>query len=150
MADATAWIVHFAQGLQAAVGERELRHIIEQPMLKGIPQTPIHCQNVLLWESEMLPVLDLAAWLTGTPTQLSPQTAGIVGWQADADGPVQHGVLMFTGVPRKVVVRDEQACDLPDTAPGWQTVAVSCFRHDDNAIPILNLPYLFSNALAAT
>jgi hypothetical protein len=51
-------------------------------------------------------------------------------------------------VPERVRVTDEQACALPESPPGWHEVAISCFEHPDHgAVPILDLPRLFSGPL---
>ncbi len=50
-------------------------------------------------------------------------------------------------IPQKVWVNDAQACDLPAQPSGCQEVAIACFRHNDQPVPILDVPYLFSDAL---
>lgn len=147
MATATAWIVQLAGGWPVALGEREMTHVVERPVLQDIPQTPGHCQQVLLWEEDMLPVLDLTAWLTGQPAARAGATVGIVGWQEQPEAPPQYGALLFTGIPQKVRVQDNQICDLPIQPAGWASVAVSCFHHNEQAVPILDVPALFSGAL---
>ena len=67
MAEAKAWIVHLDGRPCVAMGEHEMVHFVEHPVCEDIPHTPMHCHQVLWWEGEFLPVLDLAAWLTGRP-----------------------------------------------------------------------------------
>jgi hypothetical protein len=53
-------------------------------------------------------------------------------------------------VPERIQVADEQACALPGSPAAWHQVAIACFEHPDHgAVPILDLPRLFSGALAA-
>lgn len=147
MTEAMAWIVQFEGGFRAAVGEREMAHLIEMPILEAIPQTPLHCQYVMLWEGEILPVMDLTAWLTGRPAMLDHISVGIVGWQEEAGGTPQYGALLLNQVPQKVAVDDTQFCDLPESPPGWREVTISCFRHNNQPIPILDVPRLFADIL---
>ncbi|MFO1351945.1 MAG: chemotaxis protein CheW [Gammaproteobacteria bacterium] len=149
MAEATAWILKLGDGLRVAVSERELTHFIERPTLEDVPQTPTHCRQVLLWEGEILPVIDLTAWLTGQQLDRGRGVAGIVGWQDQPGAAPQYGALLFTEIPQKVKLKDEQACALPSQPQGLPQIAASCFVHDKRPVPILDLPQLFSNALAA-
>ncbi|MDH3601477.1 MAG: chemotaxis protein CheW, partial [Candidatus Tectomicrobia bacterium] len=119
----------------------------ETPAFEDVPQTPLHCQQVLLWEGETLPVIDLTAWLTGQPAERAHASVGIVGWQERLGTIPQYGALLFTGMPQKVQVRDEQVCDLPEQPSAWKAVAISCFQHDGQPVPILDVLHIFSDAL---
>ena len=147
MAEATAWIVQLNNGLHAAVGERQMVHLVEEPILEHIPYTPVHCRHVLLWEGELLPVMDLAAWLTDQATERARASVSVVRWQDHSDTAPHYGALLFTGIPQKVQISDNQACDLPEQPAGWQAIALSCFRYDDQSVGILDLPRIFSDAL---
>ena len=147
MAEATAWLVSFPGDFLAAIGEREMLHLVEAPRLEEIPQTPLHCRHVLLWEGELLPTLDLPAWLTGQPTACEHVWAGIVGWQGQPGAMPQYGALMLTGAPQKIRVADDHACDLPEQPSAWQAVAAACVCYDNQCVPILDLPRIFSGAI---
>jgi chemotaxis signal transduction protein len=147
MAEAMAWIVALDGNLCIAMGEHEMVHFVEHPVCDAIPYTPAHCQQVLWWEGEILPVVDLAAWLTGAPVERTHVAVGIVRWQERPEAAPQYGALLCTGIPQKVLVKDEQVCDLPVQPSGWKQVAISCFRHNSHPVPIVDLPSLFSNAL---
>ena len=148
MSEATAWIVHFAGSFQAAIGERAMLHIVENPLLEHIPQTPVTCQRVLIWENKILPVIDLTARLTHQSTTHGNSIVGIVGWQAQEGAASQYGALLFNAIPRKVRVHDDQFCNLPTAPPEWHDLAISCFLHEGHAIPILDIPRLFSTSHA--
>lgn len=149
MAEATAWLISFAGDVLAAVGEREMVHLVESPHLEEIPQTPLHCRQVLLWEGQLLPVLDLTAWLTAQPMQGERVSVGVVGWQEQPGAVPQYGALMFSGVPQKIRVADDHECNLPEYPAAWEAVAASCVYYDNQPVPILDLPRIFSGALLA-
>jgi chemotaxis signal transduction protein len=148
MAEATACIIPLDANLYIAMGEHEMVHFVEHPVCEAIPHTPEHCQQVLWWEGEILPVMDLAGWLTGQAVERAQAAVGIVRWQERPEAAPQYGALLCTGIPQKVRVRDEQVCDLPVQPSGWKKVAISCFRHNSHPVPIVELSYIFSDALA--
>ena len=149
MAEAMAWLLSFPGDFLAAIGERDMLHFVDTPRLEEIPQTPLHCRHVLLWEGELLPALDLTAWLTAQPTPCERVSVGIVGWQERPGAVPQYGALMFSGAPQKIQVSDEHQCNLPNSPAAWRAVAASCFRYDDQPVPILDLSRLFSDAILA-
>ena len=67
MAESTAWVLALDQQLRAAVGEREMVHLIEAPTLLEVPRSPFYCRQVLVWNDAVLPAMDLAAWLRRQP-----------------------------------------------------------------------------------
>ena len=145
MAEATAWLLALAPELQAAVGEKEMIHMVQTPALFEIPDTPAHCRQVLRWEQQIVPVLDVADWLLEQPAAPSPAMVGVFAYQI-ATG-IGYGALPLQAVPARRRVRDDQACPLPERPAGWSRIALSCFSDGDRKIPILDLNYLFSNAL---
>ncbi len=145
MAEASAWLLILDAELRAAVGAREMIHLIQSPTLFSIPDTPDYCRQVLLWQEEIVPVMDLAAWLRGSRAVLAPALVGIFAYQT-ADG-IAYGALPLAAVPARRRVSDEQACVLPTQPPGWARIALSCFNDGDKKVPILDLRHLFSGAL---
>ncbi len=147
MATSTAWLLNLGGALRAALGERQMLHFVDAPQLLEIPETPPHCHQVLIWQDNILPVMDLGAWLgvSAAPDELA--FTGIAAYQEHPEQPPQYGALLLAGIPTRVQVNDDQVCELPGQPRGWQYLAMSCFTHDDQAIPILNLPSIFSDAL---
>lgn len=145
MAEATAWLLTLDAELYAAVGVRELIHLVQAPALFTVPDTPAYCQQVLLWQERIVPVMDLAAWLWGRRAASAPSLVGVFAYQATKT--IAYGALPLTAAPARRQVSDEQACALPEHPPGWAHVAFSCFSDEDKKIPILNLQRLFSDVL---
>lgn len=150
MTESTAWLLPLQGAWRAAVGEWELVHLIERPVLLDIPVTPFYCRQVVLWENQILPALDLAAWLTGRLMPREQMLAGVFAYQEQPGGALHYGVLLLDGVPTRRVVNDEEACALPAGPAGWREVAISCFGDGAGAVPILDLPYIFSGALLSS
>jgi chemotaxis signal transduction protein len=127
------------------------------PRLHMVPQTPPHARHVILWEGKVLPVVDLSTYLeAGAEPGLRTVTnrlsldhlVGVVAYQAAPGSEVSLAGMLLGKIPERIWVTDEQACALPESPSGWHQVAISCFEHPDcGAVPILDLPRLFSGRL---
>ncbi len=146
MHEATAWIIDLGNGLRAALGYSELEHLVQSPTFYEMPLTPSYCRHLMLWEGDMVPVLDLASWLTGGAVVQRGSFAALIGYEEQPGDAPQRGALVTTAFPKRVGVYDNQACDLPPEPCGWSHVACSCFCHENQPIPVLDLPFLFSGA----
>lgn len=147
MAESAAWMLALDYQLRAAVGERELVHLIETPTLLDVPRSPPYCRQVLVWNDTVLPAMDLAAWLRGRLTQRQQPLTGVFAYQTRPGADPEYGALLLSGIPTRIRVDDDQVCALPKQPGSWQTLAISCFRQDDQPIPILDLPQIFGGGL---
>lgn len=144
MSRMNAWVLDFGMGCRAAVGARELLHLIDVPATFAVPCTPVYCRRVLFWQDRLLPLMDLASRL-GAAAQDAPFIA-VVGYQQKRGEYPQFGALQLLSPPVQVTVGDEQACQLPQNYRDWDELAISCFNHLGEAVPVLNLQRLFSTA----
>lgn len=144
-----AWVLTLEDNtLRAAVGEREMMHLIEAPVLLNVPLSPFYCRQVLLWNQVLLPAMDLAAWLhQGQPIQRKKTLAGIFAYQTRTTTMPAYGALLLAAIPDRAQVTDNNAAPLPDQPTGWRTLAISCFKQGSELIPILDLPYIFTGGL---
>ncbi|MCP5158474.1 MAG: hypothetical protein H6975_03495 [Gammaproteobacteria bacterium] len=143
-----AWVLALDHRWFAAIGERELVHLVETPTLLEVPTCPYFCRSVLAWNDRLLPAIDLAAWLQQQPrVDHHWKLAGIVAYQPAPGVMPDYGALLLADIPERLPVTDAQACPLPEQPPGWRELALSCFRRGEDAIPILDLPYLFTGGL---
>ena len=147
MAESTAWVLALDQQLLAAVGEREMVHLIEAPTLLEVPRSPFYCRQVLVWNDAVLPAMDLAAWLRGQPAPRPQTLVGVFAYQTQPGADPEYGALLLADIPTRIRVADEQACALPQQPSDWRTLAISCFKQDDQPIPILDLPHIFGGGL---
>ncbi|MCC7220960.1 MAG: chemotaxis protein CheW [Candidatus Contendobacter sp.] len=149
--DSTAWILTLDGALRAAVGGRELVYLIEAPTLLDVPLSPPYCRQVLVWNENLLPVMDLAAYLRpGKPARRTQALAGVFAYQAKSGAPLAYGALLLAGIPEWAHIADDHASALPKQPAGWRALAISCFKRGDDLIPILDLPHLFTGGLLAT
>jgi chemotaxis signal transduction protein len=144
-----AWRLYLDDQLSAAIGEREMIHLISAPQLWEVPGAPLHCQEVLLWQGEVLPAMDLAAWLGGQRARTKVRYAAVLAYQGAPGTSPRYGALLLSQLPVRVLVEDEQGCPLPPQA-GWPRIALSCFSQEGQPVPILDLPTVFGEALLGT
>lgn len=150
-----AWVLDLGGGRRAAVGGREMVHVVVEPTLFPVPATPSYCRHVLAWSGRVLPVMDAGARLDGpTGAMAAPRLVGVMAFRATPDGPVQYGGVGLDAVPAGLTVTDEQACPLPESRSDWRPYVVACFTDPRTGpVPVLDLPRLFdrpsATALAA-
>ena len=137
-----AWIMDFGMNYRAAVGVRELLHLIAVPITFSVPCTPLYCHRVVFWQERLLPVFDIASRLGGSAQE--GQFIAVVGYQQKRGEYPQFGALQLASPPLQVAVSDEQACNLPQKTLGWDELAISCFDYQGDAVPVLNLTRLFN------
>jgi hypothetical protein len=142
MANMNAWILDFGAGYKAAVGARELIHLIDVHATFQVPCAPAYCNKLVTWQERLLPVMDVVCRLGDTT--LGSHFIAVVGYQPRQGGQPQFGALLLATPPKNVVVSDEQACELPEHTPGWAELAISCFDLQGESVPILNLNSLFN------
>jgi chemotaxis signal transduction protein len=155
-ARAGAWIITIAGRDRVAVGDREMVHLIGQSVaLHPVPRAAAHCRCAVLWEDQVLPVVDLAV-IAGYSRYGSSDRAvagverllGIVAYSAHGGADVGKVALMLEAVPERFEVADDMACRHPDELGTWARWAISGFRHPRHgAVPILNLPRIFASPL---
>jgi chemotaxis signal transduction protein len=141
MSRMNAWILDFGMGCKAAVGGRELLHLIDMPTTFSVPCTPLYCRRVVFWQERLLAVMDIASRLNGTAQQ-AKYIAVVAYQQRRGDSPL-FGALLLATPPLQAAVSDEQACRLPENTLGWDNLAISCFDYLGDAMPVLNLNRLF-------
>ncbi len=142
-----AWLLNFGGGLQAAVGHHEMWQVLISPTLFDVPGTPRYCNDVLIFQEQILPVLNVPNMLLEGQKIIivTSRVVGIAVFQEDPNLPVHYGGMYLASMPLNIYVSDEQVCDLPDHQKYWEPLTLSCFSRNGVAIPIIDLAYLFSD-----
>ncbi len=147
MSVANAWLLPLGGKHWAAVGAHQMVHLVYEPQLTPIPLTPPHCSHALILEGHILPVWDIAVWLGAALPGRATHLAAVVAY-AGSDGR-QLGAIQLVGPPVRATVSDDAACPLPETPARWRSIAISCFRHGDQVVPVVDVAHMFSDACAA-
>jgi chemotaxis signal transduction protein len=147
MASSNAWVLPLDDTFSAAVGEFEVAHLVHYPALFSVPGTPYYCNRVLVWQDQILPALDLGAWLRGRASQSNQNLVAVTTYPDPSSDDMCYAGLLLADIPSQLTVDDSQACDLPSAPAGWGSLAISCFRHHDRVVPIIDLQTVFSGVL---
>jgi len=150
MSRAGAWLLTVGNH-RVAVGVREQVHLMLEPDAAELAGTPAHCRHVIFWNGRCVSVIDLSRWLdpsAQSARQDQNRHLGVYAYQQDAGAPVEFGALWLAKPPQRVDVDDAAAAHLPEDRAGWGRVATACFADAAGAVPILDLPRIFSGALA--
>lgn len=147
MSGATAWVMQLDHQMSAAVGQMELIHIVDDPEFYKIPKAPIYCDQVILWNNRIIPVMDLSAWLNDSTVVYRRSLVAIAAYR-DKNDVLKYGGIHLADTPAMEAVKNDQACTLPLTSNKWRDIAISCFSGaDSNPVPILDVPTIFSATL---
>ena len=172
------WVLSMKEGLVTAVGEMDMIYVFPfTPRIFSVPMTPRYAKGVIVWQQRLVPVLDLGAYLNARGQHEQPATAALEstgpvaasGVVPDSELVIDNvialfafrletmseeswdlGALLLEKVPERVLVDDDDACDLPDAGIDWSGTAISCFHHEKyGAVPILDLAALFKTSPAS-
>lgn len=140
MAAADAWLLDFGAGLTAAIGDRELFHILYRPESHPVPRAADHCGQVIAWEGRLLPLWDLKRRLGGAASEAG--LVAVVGFH-NAKGGTAFGALRLSTPPQRIEADDAYACELSEAQRGWRELSKSCFARDGQPVPVLDLASMF-------
>lgn len=143
------WLLNFGDDRWAAVGEKELQEVLPDPQLASDLSAPAHCRSRLEWRGYMLPVMDLAVVFGADPGRDSGRWVTVVAYAEEGGKEIGFAALRLEEPPVAVQVNDGMACALPETSLRdyliWNFISLSCFRHKESAVPVIELARLFSS-----
>ena len=142
MPESNAWLLTFNNKDSVAIGEKELLHIITEPELHYVPKAKKYCQNIISWQDQILPVTNINGYVNNSEAKLS-NIIGIVAYRPTDTDEIKYSAIDLTGIPKKITVNDEQACQITDEIKQWKPYSVACFNYNDKATPIINLSAFF-------
>jgi chemotaxis signal transduction protein len=146
---ARAWLLDVGGGYLVAAGATYVTEYLLAPEIIAVPRTPVHCPGVLLWREQLLPIVDLGKLLhANTASTAEWRHAVVLAWQDAPGKPLRHGALVVRAAPFEAFITDDMACALPPEAPVFGQFANSCFSHEEQPIPVLDIALLFGRPLA--
>ena len=145
-----ARLIEYTHGRHVALPVHTTLELMALPALIEVPGAAYYARGLLKWQGRHLPVVDLYTLLRAYPNDLPQRLryALIVAYQTAPREPVRHGALALPALPQTVEVTDDDQCDLPDDSDLWPLLALSCFRYDGRAVPILDGGRLFGSSHA--
>lgn len=150
---APARLLHYSAGHSVALPVHTTIELLDSPVIVEVPGAAHYCQQLVNWRGQWLALLDLEALLharTDTPAAtlaVAPPYVLIVAYQCAPRSPVEHGAIGLPALPQTVSVSDQMAYPLPADSALWPQLALSCFVHEERAVPILDSARLFAGYL---
>jgi chemotaxis signal transduction protein len=141
-----ARLIEYASGRYIAFPPHTTYALIENPVIATVPGAACHGCGLLSWQEERLPVLDLNVLLhpgTSAEAVYAPRYALVLAYQRAPRAPLEYGAIVLDRLPLTIAVGDEAQCELPDDCELLPQLALSCFRHDGQAVPVLDTTRLF-------
>ena len=145
-----AWVMDVGAGWRVAVGAYRVVEYLLSPPTHSLPRLPAHCVGALLWQEQLIPVLDLAPVLSeqALAREREVHRAVVLAYQEMPGQALRYGALVVRAAPVEVWVSDAMACPLPEDPPAFKHFSCSCFARQEESIPILDTTRLFAAALS--
>ena len=149
-ATALACVLEYAPGARIALPIHAGVELVEQPRVVPVPGMPHFCLGLVAWQGRQLPLVNLQAYLQAPQaSQVAPvySHALIVAYQTERGRPIEYGALCAPFLIRMIEVADDQQCPLPAGQARWTHIAISCFQHQDQAVPVLDPARIFGRSV---
>ncbi len=148
MSKAAAWIMNINEQSYASVSQMELVHIINEPCYTAIPGAPAYCRNVIVWNDNILPVIDLTGLLSTTGIQSKREVVAVIIYRNSNDE-IHYGGIVLAKSPDLEFVENTQICSLPTHTQKLKDIALSCFKsRSGHEVPILDMTRVFASVAA--
>lgn len=148
MSAVAAWVMKIDEALYASVSQMELVHIVDNPEPVLIPRAPVYCQNIIIWNDIILPVMDLSCLLSDSKPRATCNVVAVIIYR-DSKNEIQYGGISLANSPELEYVDNSQLCKLPNHKEKLQAISLSCFKSsDDHEVPILDISKVFSREYA--
>lgn len=140
-----AWLLEPNETMPIAIGDNEMMEYVQDAASYPVPGAPEYCDRIVLWQDHIAPVMDLNIMLN-RPSDDSNRLMSLIAYQSQPGAALQYLALKVRTPPRKIIVDDEQACELPeDIEEGpLNPLCLSCFTEDSRPVLILDIAKLCS------
>ena len=148
---ASAWVLEVADDIRVAISQHEMNHIDESSNLIKIPKSPAWCDHVILWKSQIVPVMDFVK--TDEPEGLSKDKSensimvAIVRLFDDSEQKITYGAIRILKPPVLEKISNEQASTKQEIDEKWNNISISAFKYKQNVVPVLDVKSLFGGSL---
>ena len=142
---APARLLEYRRGGFVAFPAHTTIALVDSPTVVPVPGAPYYCVGLIPWEGRQLPLLDLSTLLRAYPGAQPPPTGHVLvlAYQSAPGRPLDYGAVCARSLVRMIEVGDSQACELPRDSDLWPWIALSCFEHEGQAVPVLDTARLF-------
>lgn len=143
----SAWMMQIDRMLNLAVGQFEIVHIVDQPELFLIPQAPEYCKHVIIWNENIVPVMNVSSWLSNEAQAKDTGIIAILVYK-NSRQELQYGGIKLGNAPALEKVTNSQQCELPEDNEKLRGISLSCFKSSGGeTVPVLDVEKLFSRGV---
>lgn len=144
---ADAWLLCAADNIQFSIGVHEAAEYIESPVLQHVPLAPEYCKNIIFWHDMIVPVIDMNI-LHGNSATTNYQHVMVIAYQHKDHTPLAHVAFILASAPAKILVNDDDACELPESYPETlRPYVLSLFNYNNQVASILDIARLSTGDL---
>ena len=137
-----AWLLEPLGLPPCAVAEHEVMQYLNSAPAYPVPFALSHCASAIHWQDQLVPLMNLSP-LTGS--QIPARGLVVMAYQNGPGEPLQYVALALQNPPRRIMVDDANACELPsEHEEFWALLAKACFRHEQTPAPIIDIKHLCS------
>ena len=140
MASSRAILIEYASEQYAAIALAHMEEVLNAPVSIHVPLAPLHCDTLIEWRGDWLPLFDLNTW-SGLLKDEAKHFCTVISYQPTQGASRHYGCLRSISFPNIVEVDDSAAAPLPSTQ--WKGFAKACFTMGKQTIPVLDLAALF-------
>ncbi len=147
MSSARAWLLECGNSLAFAVGDHEMAEYVQQQDFYPVPGAPAYCQGVIVWQGNIVPVMDLATLHDRNASSGQNRSyLCIINYQPPPNTALQQLAVRVTRAPQKIIVDDEHACEIPEfvDASVLGQACLACFNRDELPVMIIDIARLCS------
>jgi len=144
---APAWLLCVADNIQFSIGEHEAAEYIETPALQHVPLAPEYCKHIIYWHDMIVPVIDMNI-IHGHSAATNYQHVMVIAYQHEDHTPLMYAAFILASSPAKILVNDDDACELPESYPETlKPYVLSSFNYNNQVASILDIARLNSGDL---
>jgi len=134
----SAWLLAVSESFNIAVAEVVVAEYILGSEVKLVPGSIEHCNQVLTWRSDFVPVIDMSVLLGGQP--LDCKHIAVVAYQEYEGQHLRYVALkLYSGI-EQIQVSDGTMCEMPETFPEIMLPIVdSVFMQQDKLVSVINI-----------
>lgn len=146
VASAPARLLEYRRGGFVAFAPHATIALVDSPPVVPVPGAPYYCVGLIPWQDGHVPLLDLHTLLRACPGAESAPLghALVLAWQSAPGAPLQYGAVCARSLVQMIEVTDAQACELPSDSDLWPWLAIACFEHAGQAVPVVDTARLFA------
>lgn len=143
---APARLLEYRRGRHVAFPPHTTVVLVDSPPVLHVPGAPYYCVGLMRWQDRQLPLIDLDTLLRAYPDG-EPAPTGhvlVLAYQPAPNQPLAYGAVCARSLVQTVQVADSDACELPQDSDLWPWIAVACFEHAGQPVPVIDTARLFA------